>query len=69
MFKTRQTGFLCFASPGLCVPILRGKMCFFVVQFLFKLELNVFVSERNSGFRVQFPILLHLAGGPSQEGP
>lgn len=56
MLKTRQTGFLCFNSCCLHVPILRGKM-FFMVQFLFKLELDMSVKgARGSGFNFEhFP--------------
>lgn len=56
MLKTRQTGFLCFNSCCLHVPILRGEMDF-MVQFLFKLELDMSMKgARGSGFNFEhFP--------------
>ena len=66
----RQGRQVFFVLPHLaCVYLSSGVKCFFVVQFLFKLELDVFVCERSSGCRIQFLTLLHLPGSPSQEGP
>lgn len=66
----RQGRQVFFVLPHLaCVYLSSGVKCFFVVQFLFKLELDVFVCERSSGCKVQFLTLLHLPGSPSQEGP
>ena len=62
--KTGQTGFLCFASPRLHVPILRGKM-FFLVWFLCELELDACVQEGSWGPGGQF-LTLPIQPGQSQ---
>lgn len=68
MLKRRQTGFLCFNSCYLHVPILRGEMVF-MVQFLFKLELNMSVKgARDSGLNFKhFP--LYLEAYPQDTSP